>query len=81
MFHSDCGIHGFVPAIPSSMRVTLTGCVSVPFHQGMGIESHDDRSVFKRELKNLKPFADKQRKAMEKLKREEKKIAKKLKKK
>ncbi len=27
--------------------------------------------VFKRELKNLKPLADKQRKAMEKLKREE----------
>ena len=46
----------------------------------MGLDSHDDRAMFKKEVKVLKPFADKQRKAMEKLKKEEKKNAKKRKK-
>jgi len=46
----------------------------------MGITSHDDRNLFKKEVKNLKPFADKQKKLMEKQKKEEKKQAKKKKK-
>ena len=48
--------------------------------QGLGVDSHDDRSVFKREIKNLKPFADKQKKVLEKQRKEEKKNAKKKKK-
>lgn len=44
------------------------------------MDSHDDRNVFKREVKILKPFADKQKKTMERLKKEEKKQAKKKKK-
>ncbi len=42
--------------------------------------SHDDRNLFKKELKNLKPYADKQKKLIEKQKKEEKKLAKKKKK-
>ena len=42
--------------------------------------SHDDRNLFKKEIKNLKPFADKQKKLMEKQRKEEKKQAKKKKK-
>ena len=45
--------------------------------QGLGVDSDDDRSVFKREIKNLKPFADKQKKVLEKQRKEEKKNAKK----
>ena len=46
----------------------------------MGVASHDDRAVYKKEVKNLKAFADKQKKLMEKQRKEEKKIAKKKKK-
>ncbi len=46
----------------------------------MGVTSHDDRNLFKKELKNLKPYADKQKKLIEKQKKEEKKLAKKKKK-
>ena len=46
----------------------------------MGISSHDDRNLFKKEIKNLKPFADKQKKIIEKQRKEEKKLAKKKKK-
>ena len=42
--------------------------------------SHDDRNTFKKEIKNLKPYAEKQKKLMEKQRKEEKKNAKKKKK-
>lgn len=45
------------------------------------MSSHDDRNLFKKEIKNLKPYADKHKKVMEKQRKEEKKIAKKQKKK
>lgn len=46
----------------------------------MGVASHDDRVLFKKEVKTLKPFADKQKKVIEKQRKEEKKHAKKKKK-
>ena len=49
--------------------------------QGMGVSSNEDRTVYKKEVKNLKPFADKQKKLIEKQRKEEKKIAKQKKKK
>ena len=42
--------------------------------------SHDDRAIFKKEIKNLRPFADKQKKLLEKQRKEDKKNAKKKKK-
>ena len=48
--------------------------------QGLGVGSHDDRNTFKKEIKNLKPYADKQKKLMDKQRKEEKKNAKKKKK-
>lgn len=42
--------------------------------------SHEDRALFKKEVKNLKPFADRQKKLLEKQRKEEKKNAKKKKK-
>ena len=46
----------------------------------MGIASNEDRLLFKKEVKNLKPYADRQKKLIEKLRKEEKKVAKKKKK-
>ena len=46
----------------------------------MGMSSHDDRALFKKEVKNLKPYADKHKKMLEKQRKEEKKNAKKKKK-
>lgn len=42
--------------------------------------SQDDRAIFKKEIKNLKPFAEKQKKLLEKQRKEDKKNAKKKKK-
>ncbi len=44
------------------------------------MSSHDDRAVFKKEVKTLKPFADKQKKLLDKQRKDEKKTAKKKKK-
>lgn len=44
------------------------------------MSSHEDRGIFKKEIKNLKPFADRQKKLIEKQRKEEKKSAKKKKK-
>ena len=41
------------------------------------MSSHDERSVLKKEAKALKHFADKQKKALEKKRREERKQGKK----
>ena len=43
------------------------------------MSSHDDRALFKKEVKTLKPYADKQKKLLEKQRKEEKKSAKKKK--
>ena len=48
--------------------------------QGLGMSSHVDRNLFKKEIKNLKPYADKHKKILEKQRKEEKKNAKKKKK-
>ena len=76
--HCNCKTGVYVSFVGRLLPVSHC-CVSIPF-QGMGLDSHDDRAMFKKEVKVLKPFADKQRKAMEKLKKEEKKNAKKRKK-
>ena len=52
----------------------------VTYLQGLGMSSHDDRNLFKKEIKNLKPYADKHKKILEKQRKEEKKNAKKKKK-
>ena len=44
------------------------------------MNSPDDRNTFKKEIKILKPFADKQKKLLEKQRKEDKKLAKKKKK-
>ncbi len=54
--------------------------VPLPPFKGMGMNSHDDRALFKKEIKILKPFAEKQKKIIEKQRKEEKKNAKKKKK-
>lgn len=51
-----------------------------PDLQGLGMSSHDDRNLFKKEIKNLKPYADKHKKLLDKQRKEEKKNAKKKKK-
>ena len=43
------------------------------------MSSHDDRSILKKEVKALKPFADKQKKSVDKKRKEDKKQGKKKK--
>ena len=45
------------------------------FLQGLGINSSDEKSVFRKEIKALRPFADKIKKEYEKAKKDEKKRA------
>ncbi len=46
----------------------------------MGVSSQEDRNTLKKEVKVLKPYADRQKKLVEKQRKEEKKLGKKKKK-
>ena len=53
----------------------MSTCTSI---QAMGVISTEDRMLIKREIKALRPYADKQKKLLEKQRKDDKKKKKKL---